>query len=301
MTAELGIWVYAVAGRDDGTTPPRRPGVSGAQVRLACAGAFTAVVSDVELAEFGADALRHNLEDLSWLEAVARAHHGVIDAAAQRCTLLPMRLATVYESEASMAAALKDHEAQFQAALRRLRGRAEWGVKGYAAPSAPAAAPAAVAPPEGAATAGMAYLRRRRDALATQRESRQGAADSARAAHVQLTWYAAESCLHPPQSPQLSNRADTMVLNAAYLLDDDRAGQFAQAVAALNDRDQRLRLELTGPWPPYSFAGPDLGGPDGEDQEDALWPPHRRQPRPHGSRPSGSRSWTCWTEYWRGA
>ncbi len=45
-----------------------------------------------------------------------------------------------------------------------------------------------------------------------------------------------------------------MVLNAAYLLDDDRADSFAAAVRALSDRYPGLRLELTGPWPPYSFA-----------------------------------------------
>jgi hypothetical protein len=306
MTAEQGIWVYAVTERGGGVTLPGLAGVSGARVRLAHAGGLTAVVSDVELTEYGADALRRNLEDLAWLEAVARAHHGDIDATARLFTVLPMRLATVYGSDAGMAAALEAFETPFQAALGRLRGRTEWGVKGYAAPSPHAAGPATAKPPEdGAATGeggagtGMAYLRRRRDALAAQRESRHAAADSARAVHAELSRHAADSCLHPPQSPQLSNRADAMVLNAAYLLDDDITDQFAQAVAALNDRDQRLRLELTGPWPPYSFAAPDLD--EEEDREEALWPPHRRQPRPRGSPLSGSRLWTCWTGCWRGA
>lgn len=110
----------------------------------------------------------------------------------------------------------------------------------------------------------MAYLRRRRDALSARRDSWREAAESARLAHAALGRHAAESRLHAPQSPQLSGRTEPMVLNAAYLLDDDRAGQFAQAVAALNDRNPRLRLELTGPWPPYSFAEPDTGGAGGE-------------------------------------
>ena len=67
-----------------------------------------------------------------------------------------------------------------------------------------------------------------------------------------------DSRLHPPQSAQLSGRSESMVLNAAYLLDDDRAAGFAAAVEALSDRHPRLRLELTGPWPPYSFTAQDL-------------------------------------------
>jgi hypothetical protein len=54
-----------------------------------------------------------------------------------------------------------------------------------------------------------------------------------------------------------------MVLNAAYLLDDDRAAGFASQVEALGGRHPRLRLELTGPWPPYSFTTQEL------EQEDA--------------------------------
>ena len=271
-TAERGIWVYAVARCGAGAMLPGLAGVAGAQVRLATAGDLTAVVSDVDLAEFGPAALQRNLEDLDWLETVARAHHGVIEAAARLFPLLPMRLAAVYTSEAIMAAGLREHAAAFEAALRRLRGRTEWGVKGYAAQpprtpdraagpardSSPRSAPA----PDGAehgAGSGVAYLRRRRDALSARRDSQRGAAESARMAHAELQRHATESRLHAPQSPQLSGRTEPMVLNAAYLLDDDRAGQFAEVVAALNARDPQLRLELTGPWPPYSFAEPDAG------------------------------------------
>jgi hypothetical protein len=46
-----------------------------------------------------------------------------------------------------------------------------------------------------------------------------------------------------------------MILNAAYLLDSARREDFAAAVTALAGRHPGVRLELTGPWPPYSFAG----------------------------------------------
>jgi hypothetical protein len=45
-----------------------------------------------------------------------------------------------------------------------------------------------------------------------------------------------------------------MVLNGAYLVDAGHGARFADAVKALADRHRAIRLELTGPWPPYSFA-----------------------------------------------
>ena len=45
-----------------------------------------------------------------------------------------------------------------------------------------------------------------------------------------------------------------LVLNAAYLLNSDRAAEFAAVARALARTHEGLRADLTGPWPPYSFA-----------------------------------------------
>ena len=253
------IWLYALTERAGEATLQGLPGVTGAEVRLVDAGDLTAVVSPVSLEEFGEDALRRNLEDLAWLEAVARAHHGVVAATARLFTLLPMRLATVYSGEAAMRAGITADAAGFRAALERLGSRTEWGVKAYAAPDPHGSAPGRQEPAaEGdEAGSGLDYLRRRRAQLSARRDAAHDAAQSARAVHEELAGQAAESRLHPPQSAQLSGRSEPMVLNAAYLLDDDRAEGFAATVRALNDRNPRLLVELTGPWPPYSFAAPE--------------------------------------------
>ncbi|MGW6360670.1 GvpL/GvpF family gas vesicle protein [Streptomyces sp. NPDC055092] len=47
------------------------------------------VVSHVRAQDFQEDALKQHLEDLEWLKAVARAHHGVIEALAAHTTVLP--------------------------------------------------------------------------------------------------------------------------------------------------------------------------------------------------------------------
>ncbi len=245
MTESAGVWLYAVAGPVDAAALAGLAGVGGSAVRAVAAGGLTAVAGDVDLAEYGEAALRRNLEDLDWLAATARAHHRVIDAVAGQGPVVPMRLATVYRDEASMTTMLARQAAGFRRILDRLGTRKEWGVKAYLA-GRPAPGPDA--------GTGAAYLRRRQRQLAADREGRREAAASARAVHAELSGYAADSRCHPPQAQQLSGERAVMVLNAAYLLDSGRAEDFARAVAALADRHPGIRLELTGPWPPYSFA-----------------------------------------------
>ena len=252
-----GIWVYAIAERVVAAPLAKIRGVGGSQVRTVAAAGLTAVAEDVGLAEFGEDALRRNLEDLNWLETTARAHHAVIDTVAQQGPVVPMRLATVYSDDAHINAMLTERGEDFRSALRRISGRLEWGVKAYAdrQPGArdDSAVSAGASGPGGGA--GAAYLQRRRNQLAAQKDARRETLVSAERIHAELSRYAADTRVHPPQAPQLTGIKAPMILNAAYLLDSASGEDFAKAVAALADQYPGIRLELTGPWPPYSFAG----------------------------------------------
>lgn len=252
-----GVWIYAVTGPVSATSLDQLSGVGGGPVRAIASGDLTAVVEDVGLAEFGEQALRRNLEDMDWLGATARAHHRVIDALARLGPLVPIRLATVYSGDGGVAAMLAERDADFRAALARIRGRTEWGVKAYASagrsePQDPPPGAEALAGQE--TGVGAAYLQRRRGQLDAQKNARRQMLASAETIHAELSEHAAGTRLHPPQAPQLTGNKALMVLNAAYLLDDERAEDFAAVVAALAERYPSVELELTGPWPPYSFA-----------------------------------------------
>jgi hypothetical protein len=228
MSEATGVWTYAItedghlSGPDGEVDLSWLTGVGETKVRTATSCGLTVLVSDVSMAEFGEAALRENLENMRWLDEVAREHHYVIDAAARLFPLLPVRLATVYSGDDALRAALAEHNAQLLDALRRVGGRVEWGVKAYAGPESTAAS-------------------------------------GARAVHADLTVKAKDARLHPPQSPQLSGIREPMLLNAAYLLDAADGVSFTAAVAGQATAHPELRIELTGPWPPYSFAG------DGDD------------------------------------
>ncbi len=47
-----------------------------------------------------------------------------------------------------------------------------------------------------------------------------------------------------------------MILNGAYLVEEDRVEELRSAIAGLQVRwgAEGLSVELTGPWPPYNFV-----------------------------------------------
>jgi hypothetical protein len=251
--SETGIYVYAVSRGLPHDAVARALGVDGAAVRVLEECGLAAVVSTVNLADFGEEALQRNLEDLGWLESTARAHHGVIDSVAASAVTLPLRLVTVYRTDQRVRDVLRERNEEFTQALDRITGRTEWGVKGYADPQEFSSSGATGDDPAGARP-GTSYLLRRRAERHTEEEARQEAAACAQRIDTELCDIAATRHLHPPQDPQLSGHQGWMILNGAYLVDDKRAEDFRTAVAGLTALRPGIRLQLTGPWAPYSFA-----------------------------------------------
>jgi hypothetical protein len=58
----------------------------------------------------------------------------------------------------------------------------------------------------------------------------------------------------PSPDPRFGADSGWMVLNGAYLLETERADEFAEIVASVTGEHAALRADVTGPWPPYSFA-----------------------------------------------
>jgi Gas vesicle synthesis protein GvpL/GvpF len=259
----LGAYAYCVMAGD---ARPELDGVAGVDParppRVVRRAGLAAVAGDVALAEFGAAALKRNLEDVRWLERVARAHEAVLDRALQAGTVVPLRLCTVFAGDAAVLAMLDRERAALQAALDRLEGRAEWGVKLIADPGAVRAAAggrsaAGAEERAGAPASGHAYLARKRRDRHAREEARRIAHEAARAVHTGLGAQAAAATVLRAPPRELSGDPGELVLNGAYLVDRARADEFRALAERLGEgqRPRGLRLEVTGPWPPYSFAG----------------------------------------------
>ncbi|MFF0223808.1 GvpL/GvpF family gas vesicle protein [Streptomyces sp. NPDC004629] len=231
-------------------------GVADAPVGLVRSGRVAAVVSAVPRDEFSEAALKDALEDMRWLEATARAHHQVIEALAARTTVLPLRLATVYLDENRVREILHEREAAFDALLGRLADHVEWGVKVYveAAP-APAPAPEAGGPAD-EANPGRAYLRSRRHQRQERQDAWRLAEDAVRRTEEQARGLAVERTRHRPQEGSLAQVPGENVANDAYLVPRQLAEEFRDRMLHAADGLPGIRVDVTGPWAPYSFTVP---------------------------------------------
>lgn len=270
--SEAVTYAYAVLRDEEGLAVALQgvEGVTGAPVHLVStspASELAAAVSPVPAADFQESALRRHLEDLDWLEEVARAHHTVIEALAAHTTVLPLRLATVYLDDERVRTMLREDAEGFSYALRRLAGHLEWGVKIYVEPqpderqpndtrAADAAGPAGAAAPADALGPGRAYLRARRVQRHSRDESYEAARQAAERVEAIGRAMAADHATHRVQQGELAGGPGENVVNDAYLLAQETAEDFRTQVLDAAQGLSGVRIDVTGPWAPYSFAAP---------------------------------------------
>ncbi|MFG3182803.1 GvpL/GvpF family gas vesicle protein [Streptomyces nigra] len=249
-------YVYAVCHPYESPLQRQLSGVAGAPPKRLTHHGLVAVVSTVPEHEFTEEALRANLEDLDWLTATARAHQQVIDALTAVTTPLPLRMATVFRDDSGVRSMIEAREEELRRVLDRLAGRVEWGVKVYVErPPESSAEAEGAARPAAKPVSGRDYLRRRRDQTRAHDDVWQRASEFSERLHGTLAAFAEDSRLHAPQNSALSGATGQNVLNAAYLVSRADSEEFVELVDREKDDVPGIRVELTGPWAAYSFAG----------------------------------------------
>src|SRR6478672_6158010 len=168
MTASLtGLYFFAVGRGLDASVLSGAEGIDGAALQIVEGQDLQAVVCAVDLDEFGEASLARNLEDLNWLERVARAHNDVVFAVATTGTVAPMRLVTICADEVSVRNRIEALYDDLSAALDRVEGRREWSVKVHT--SGAAEPPQELVDNTAEGGSGAAYLRRKRAAADRRR------------------------------------------------------------------------------------------------------------------------------------
>jgi hypothetical protein len=204
------------------------------------------VVSQVPLSEFGEDALPGRLNDRAWLEEKARAHESVLQRLLPVATVVPLRFGSIHRDRVAVEEFLKADRESFAAALDRLRGRVELGVKVWRGSTARDAIDSRPA-------TGREYLEQRKAARERAAVAATALDERLREIHRRLLAVADAGALNRPQPRELTGADREMLVNAAYLVGagDDR---LVSEVARLGESNPDLAFEITGPWAPYNFV-----------------------------------------------
>ena len=243
-----GVYVYGVV-ETGSLTGIDVEGVEGGPPALFCVGDLTAIVCGVDVAEFEGEALERNVSSPEWLEQKVRAHEAVLEDALAKTSVVPMRFGSIFSSPDGVQRLLTDQAAEFHAALARVRGRKEWGVKLHC--DANRVVESVAGGPE--TSSGRGYLERRKAQLDAGARAAEIAAEVAAETHRSLVELADEAVT--------STLRDGVVLNGAYLVRDEARTDFMRRIEELQrDHDGAFVFEVTGPWPPYNFTDADVGG-----------------------------------------
>ena len=197
--------------------------------------------------------------DSAHLADLAGRHDDIVSRLGTGGPALPFRLGTVCRSVEDVHRLLATEHDRFRAAMDSVRGCDEFGVQVVAEP-APTQDPPAGAPD--AEDSGSRYLQARADERRAIEAWRQRAAEAAEQAHERLEGVASRWRTIPGRRGRTN-----VVSNRSYLVPRARAESFRAEVDSL-DRTfaaSGVRVRLTGPWPPYSFAYPGSEGSDGDD------------------------------------
>lgn len=204
------------------------------------------VVGEVPQSEFGEETLAEHLNDREWLERAVMEHESVVRRLLGVATVVPLRFGSLHRDLDAVESFRAAHRDEFRAALSRVRGHVELGVKVWAR--------ATTAETTDRAATGREYLERRRRAREEMAEARATVDERLRSIHARLVATAAESRLNRPQPRELTGDRREMAMNAAYLVPTGDESLVAE-VERLRNEHPDLVFEVTGPWAPYNFVG----------------------------------------------
>jgi hypothetical protein len=234
--------------------PSGLPGASRPEA-IDAGGGLWLVVAEAPLDTYGSGPLEQHLADMDWVGRIALAHEEVVEAFARRnsATVVPMKLFTMFSTRQRAVDDVAGRRRSITAAMRRIAGADEWGVR------ITNAAPSAAAPPLERPRTGAAFLAARKQARDAAQGARVAAAETAQHAFDQLARLARRARRRDFDD---AGGGTPPLLDAVFLVARSRRSRFTLAARrhAAVCASAGAVMTVTGPWPAYNFVQDDEPG-----------------------------------------
>ncbi|MDP1760137.1 MAG: GvpL/GvpF family gas vesicle protein [Candidatus Woesebacteria bacterium] len=198
------------------------------------------------------------------IEEVLRGHEDVVDTLMKQTTIVPIKFGTVLKDEEAALKMLQDYEGKFKKLLSKFTGREEWGIKVYA-DSKKFKDYIGKNEPEflkqqgslsKVASKGAAYLLGRKMEEELKNDVASRLAKTSEVIFQEAGKDAYEAKLNKTLPQKLTGKNKEMILNTAFLIEKEKVARFCKQVKKLIEKYEPMgiEIELSGPWPPYSFT-----------------------------------------------
>jgi Gas vesicle synthesis protein GvpL/GvpF len=197
------------------------------------------------------------------LEALLQAHENVVAALMKNTTVVPYKFGTILRDEQAAVQMLLDDEEKFNHLLSKCSGRAEWGLKIYGDHQEFMERVARTEPEfktleekRETLSKGAAYLFSKKIEQEVKSNAVARLARISESIFHELAQCAYEAKLNKTLPQKLTKKKKEMLLNAVYLVERENTADFCEQGKRLAGKYEAMGLELdvSGPWPPYSFT-----------------------------------------------
>jgi len=235
-------------------SPPGLPGCGPVRT-LAVEDGLWLVAASAPLAQYDGEEIQRHLSDLSWVSERALAHEAVIEHFGAADAVLPMKLFTLFASDDSALAHVRESRGRIERALERVAGCVEWGVRVRLDEARAREAFSEESRREsGPPPSGKAFLLRRKLEQDASRNLVGRLRDEVDDVFAELAGGASEAVRREPAAPP--EAGGRLLLDAAFLVPSQRSAAFEALVERGSARlaPRGCEVTLTGPWPPYHFV-----------------------------------------------
>ncbi len=198
----------------------------------------------------------------SGTEEMLQAHEDVVDTLMGGTTVVPFKFGTILKDEKAASKMLQDEEEKFKKLLAKFTGRAEWGLKVYADNQEFIKHIVQTEPKfkkleekREKLSRGAAYLLGRKMEEELKGDVAARLAEVTEVIFQELGKDAYEAKLNKTLPQKLTGKKKGMILNTVYLVEREKVARFCKRGSRLIEKYESmgLDLEVSGPWPPYSF------------------------------------------------
>jgi len=221
----------------------------------------TAVVSKISVEDFTGPAAESRLNDLAWVGPRACRHQEVVEQVMRYSPVLPARFGTIFTSFKSLGKVLEIHYDTISQFLNRVADKDEWSVKGLIdrAKAKKRVLDLIFAREAGRLSSlspGMRYFQEQRIRSNADKEIHDWIKEIRKKIADDLNSYTMDFCELKVYSRGATGIDMDIVLNWAFLVSQKTTEDFRARIEQTNadNEQQGLVLQLSGPWPPYSFC-----------------------------------------------
>jgi hypothetical protein len=220
----------------------------------------TAIVCPAVPNEFNGPGAEARLRDVGWVGPRALRHQQVVERVMRDSPVLPCRFGTLFSSPAVLLGLLKKLRPLIAPFLDYVADKEEWAVKGFLDAARTetwlrTSDPALIERTTQLSEApGRRYFQEKQLITDVRQRSRLWAREVTQ--RIQKTLAAWALAVRSLRLPTTNAAARDMLFNSSLLVPHDRVVDLCAAVSRLNTQhsERGVTVELSGPWPPYSFS-----------------------------------------------